>query len=661
MTTIAKPTARQLLTPSRLDPLAGMKSDVDLSNLMMFFSQVPRVNLGAALTEAVIQRTVQGASTVVCTVQDQDFALLRSGLLSSKQDISIDGMFFRLAAVSRQQGRTLTLTFEDREVALLRTYDRPIKQSGATSRTKVTRAHFILRMIQEVKEETIPWFIPALNIVQPLDTYKAAASAMQVVAPQKGTGIGPGSLLRIKGAQITEEQRTNANTILTVGSSLGMQRMILVIAIMVAIQESSLRNLDYPHPGDGNYISVDKFSNPVGVFQQIRKWGWPATRDVGQDAAGFFKKAAQYVTSGMQYYQIAEKVQNSGNGKAYANWRTEADRVVTEFGNPTTTTQDANSQWNLSNTSAEYEFYRGLPPTTTTRKQKYGRNWGPESSWDCIQRLAGEVNWRAFFTVGPLGENTFYYIAETDLFKSQPIAVISDDTPGVQEIAGDYDENSKVATVTLTVRMNRWAAPPGSIVTLTDMGPWNGRWLVNDVQRSAFLSQATITLKKPMPRLPESSSGNLANAASAPTWTGADPPGGLTSDIAGTPAAAAAVAFAKSQLGVPYVWGAEEIGVAFDCSGLVQAAYSAGGIKLPRVAQAQYDFGRVLSLLEPLRPGDLVFFGSDVLHIEHVGIYVGDGQMIDAPNSTSQVRYDASFRLWTEPVYQGATRPTSVA
>ncbi|MFB7506754.1 C40 family peptidase [Streptomyces broussonetiae] len=97
--------------------------------------------------------------------------------------------------------------------------------------------------------------------------------------------------------------------------------------------------------------------------------------------------------------------------------------------------------------------------------------------------------------------------------------------------------------------------------------------------------------------------------------------------------AAAAVAYAYAKLGSPYEWGATGP-YAFDCSGLVQAAYRSAGISLPRTTYAQIDAGRRVSRSE-LRPGDLVFFYSGV---SHVGIYVGGGQMIHAPNPSAPVR-----------------------
>ncbi|GHJ35057.1 NlpC/P60 family protein [Streptomyces sp. TS71-3] len=89
---------------------------------------------------------------------------------------------------------------------------------------------------------------------------------------------------------------------------------------------------------------------------------------------------------------------------------------------------------------------------------------------------------------------------------------------------------------------------------------------------------------------------------------------------------AQAVAFAKAQLGKPYVWGATGP-ESFDCSGLVQAAWKTAGVSLPRTTWDQVKVGTTVSTTEA-RPGDLVFYFSD---ISHVGIYIGDGNVIDAP------------------------------
>lgn len=114
----------------------------------------------------------------------------------------------------------------------------------------------------------------------------------------------------------------------------------------------------------------------------------------------------------------------------------------------------------------------------------------------------------------------------------------------------------------------------------------------------------------------------------------------------------AALTFAAEQLGTPYLWGGTGPG-GFDCSGLAQAAYRAGGIALPRVAQAQFDAGPSVPGTGTVQPGDLVFFGTGAAGVDHVGLYVGAGAMIDAPHTGATVRVENAD--WPDLV--GLTRP----
>jgi cell wall-associated NlpC family hydrolase len=113
-----------------------------------------------------------------------------------------------------------------------------------------------------------------------------------------------------------------------------------------------------------------------------------------------------------------------------------------------------------------------------------------------------------------------------------------------------------------------------------------------------------------------------------------------TETVAESRAAQVAVAWALAQVGTPYIWGGETPRVGFDCSGLVQAAYKAAGVNLPRVAQDQYDATTKLAPGDPIEPGDLVFFGDGPSDITHVGIVVGTGEMVDAPYTGEDVRVE---------------------
>jgi peptidoglycan DL-endopeptidase CwlO len=113
-----------------------------------------------------------------------------------------------------------------------------------------------------------------------------------------------------------------------------------------------------------------------------------------------------------------------------------------------------------------------------------------------------------------------------------------------------------------------------------------------------------------------------------------------------------AVLEAAKKLGDPYLWGGAGPDE-FDCSGLVVWAYAQLGITLPHYTGSLWDEGEHISY-DDLQPGDLVFFGAT---IDHVGFYIGNGLMLDAPHTGAFVRVESisSFSEGGEP-YEGAVR-----
>ena len=113
---------------------------------------------------------------------------------------------------------------------------------------------------------------------------------------------------------------------------------------------------------------------------------------------------------------------------------------------------------------------------------------------------------------------------------------------------------------------------------------------------------------------------------------------------------AAALAFARSQIGEPYVWGATGPN-SWDCSGLTMAAWARGGISLPHYSVAQYEQSTPISFGD-LRPGDLVFWGTtnDPSSIHHVALYSGNGMIVQAPHTGANVE-EVSMYAWTAPSF----------
>lgn len=132
------------------------------------------------------------------------------------------------------------------------------------------------------------------------------------------------------------------------------------------------------------------------------------------------------------------------------------------------------------------------------------------------------------------------------------------------------------------------------------------------------------------------------------TGTGTGTGSGSGSDADASTKAEKVMAFARAQLGKPYVWGATGP-ASYDCSGLTQAAWKAAGVDIPRTTWDQVNVGTRIAT-EDLLPGDLVFFYDD---ISHVGIYKGDGMMIHAPKPGANVREESIYYM---PIY-GSVRP----
>jgi peptidoglycan DL-endopeptidase CwlO len=145
----------------------------------------------------------------------------------------------------------------------------------------------------------------------------------------------------------------------------------------------------------------------------------------------------------------------------------------------------------------------------------------------------------------------------------------------------------------------------------------------------------------------------LAAATSTSTsaaWASAAAAAGLSGTSAASATGAAAssgsglesqvVSAAQRYLGVPYAWGGTDPSVGLDCSGLVQRVFGDVGIDLPRTSSQQATAGTAVANLAEARPGDLVFFDHSPSRpgIDHVGIYVGNGKMIAAPQEGQAVQ-----------------------
>lgn len=687
-----KPKAVRRLEQSKLAPrsaqLEAMGKDLDIGQFRLYLASVLKLDIAKSIVKATINRTIEGASTVNVTVNDYSRGLLKSGILNSRLDVEVDGLWFRLVQVQKQDdGDDITLTFEDREICILRRYNK-WKQAR---RTKATRAEFILNLIREPKEfKKIPVVIPELHTAQPVvkseelsNDWEAMILKEAGLNPEADEGaIGikgsdlvnrrvdsdlytkyelrdiPSTALTVKGVAMRKDQMGNANAIISVGASMNAGRKVIVCAIMTAIQESTLTNIGY-----GDEAGPDS----CGLFQQRDSWGTRAERlDPATAARLFYQRAIPVHKSdpARPYWDVCYAVQRCrADLKAkYEDHRAEAEKIVSAYGMYGGDNEESISTANLSQepytVGPEFMFYRG-------KLRSAGKTKEPESSWDCIQRLAEEVQWRAFFVSG-----TFYYIGDDDLYRQRPMMIINEFSPGVEGIGGDLDVGKRTATINIKARVGRWLVPPGAVVVLREMGPWNGRWLVTEFERDLLGDNlANITAKKPRPVLPEPEENQLDDGTflvgSKKSEESQDKAlfGGLENTDGSRQAIVDVALHALDEERSnhytylqkrPYpatLWSAEAHSPGIDCSSFATLVYKEAGAPDPNnlnyngsgYTGTLADNPKGQWTLTP-SPGDLALYGSSQSSTSHVAVYIGDGYVVGIGSNKGILKLRADYR-----------------
>ena len=152
----------------------------------------------------------------------------------------------------------------------------------------------------------------------------------------------------------------------------------------------------------------------------------------------------------------------------------------------------------------------------------------------------------------------------------------------------------------------------------------------------ARIGEISTRLAAFQPR-PATTSSGWASAAAAAGLSGTTAT--TTTATPATGGGSAVVAAAQKYLGVPYAWGGTDPSTGLDCSGLTQRVYADLGISIPRTSSQQATAGKAVASLAQAQPGDLVFFDNSSSRpgVDHVGIYIGDGKMIAAPQEGQTV------------------------
>lgn len=563
---------------------------IDDLNLNWVKKKIPDYNYKGAVVSMEISRTIEGATTITVVLRDPDSKMfgpfrghMREEIIPRKKrkpekvdegwdqidspsligravDLELDGVVFRLVQIKYNYAKEeITLIFEDRVIYWLRLKGGPNGPGRSASPKKVTRAQFILSLLREIKAEKV-WFVcPELYVRQPVAKLPVEErnddnQSFHVRTSRRN--------LTVKGVDATPEQRRNMQKVIGEARDTdGASPRSIQAAIVAVIVESLVKNLP---GGDADSRGILQVRDQTARSMRIDN------RDIGQCVEAFCERgfwgkgganklAQEHPNKSIGW--IAQQTQGSAYPDRYDVYADEAIR------------------WFEAAVGLELNpFGEG---GTYAKREKYTRD-KDEDSWTAMKRLADEVNWRVFM-VG----RVMYYMSEPQLYQRRVRYVVRKGDLSLIDM--DYSIDWSRATVneaTIRVNLDRWGAPPGSVIMLDGFGAPDGRWLVVDMRRDWFKPTAELTLRQP--RRERKEPVEAAQREGVPGSEGA----GRTSD---SKLVEACRKIHRQNL--PYVWGGgharlghpdggtgRDPGIGYDCSGAVGAALAFAGMGL-RVGQ----------------------------------------------------------------------------
>jgi len=594
----------------------GLQPTLDLRDLVLNWTDSRVIDLEArgAITSIELERTIEGASTLTIVLRDPDQRLfsqwarrmrpkvktsgqrrrpvevdegwdpiVNPDLIGRAMQVELDGAVFRLVGASYQhQTEETTLTFEDRIVYLLRRK----RGERRASRSKVTRAQFILSLLREVQLTRPPFICPDLSVAQPIDKADTTSSSSRALPRQStaalrltdapltapstpgeagGQGISSDANLTVKGAKATGQQIRVGQQVLDTCAQAGADPRPTKACVCACLVESQMQNLSGGDRDSRGVLQVrDSTAGPMGIDN----------RNVPECVTAFLKRgfwgkggAIQIAQKnpGMTVGTVAQNTQGSAFPDRYDQVAGEAQKWIDAYGGG-----------NLGTGTGEGGSY--------TKSYQFARE-SDEDSWTAIQRLADEVGWR-FFVVG----EAVYYMSEEALYRRRPRYEITANADYLIDLQYDVDWGKPVSEATLVLALDRWGAPPGAVIVLTGLGPPDGRWLITSVRRDWFSPTAEVTIKQPGKQKLEPASERVQRSAAAT--------GNGTTGLADSSASGRVYNEAKriSDQKLPYIWGGGHARTGtpdagtntpsknsgpppgFDCSGYVCACLAAGGL-----------------------------------------------------------------------------------
>lgn len=556
----------------------GMRPSMSADDLVLNWvkKKIPDYDYKGAVESMSISRTIEGATTITVVLRDPDSKLFGSlkghmreslspkfkkqpepvdegweqldvpNLVGRAVDLELDGVVFRLTKIKYNYSNAqLTLIFEDRVIYWLRLKGGTNGPGRHANRKDVTRAQFILSLLREIKAEKVPFVCPELYTIQKI------AKIPEEEWDDDSDDFRSKKGLTVKGVKATPEQKRNMELVIaTARNTDGSSNRSVMAAIVAVIVESLVKNLP---GGDADSRGILQVRDATAKAHRLNN------RDIGACVEEFCEKgfwgkggandlAKEHPNKSVGW--IAQQTQGSAHPERYDLYRDEAQA------------------WFEAATGLNLSTFEG---DTYKKSFQYKRD-KEEDSWTCMKRLADEVNWRVFM-VG----RTMYYMSEPQLFRRRVRYRIRKGDPALIDL--DYEIDWSRATVneaTAIVNLDRWGAPPGSVIDINGFGAPDGRWLVVEMNRDWFGTTAEIILRQPI----------RPKAEEAPEVGKRDQPAGV-GDIEKLMKACQNIHKKK----YPYVWGGgharagtpdggtgRDPGIGYDCSGSVGAVLAKAGL-----------------------------------------------------------------------------------
>jgi hypothetical protein len=379
------------------------------------------------------------------------------------------------------------------------------------SRDKVTRAQFVLSQLREITTIKPPFICPELTVRQPIDKGAPSPSAKTTAASTTSGGSGGGGGFspnaKIYGMdaggiryEIVGDCKRNAEAVLRAADKITNDQRARLALVEACNIENHWSNSAVHNDADSEGIlqvrrgmhgaNATNIEWCVGRFLNGPSW----TGAQGGKGAVALAKAFPSWSEG----QIAQTIQGSAYPTRYDKTKPAAVDLLKAWGGAGGTSEG---------TASSYDVTYSLP-------YQFARN-ADESAYVSIQRLASDVKWRFF----PVGE-AVYFMSEEQLYNRRIRYTFRPGDNAVLDLTFDVDWGQPVSQCVVTVALDRWGAPPGSVIELQGWEVPDGRWLVLSIRRDWFKPIAEVTLIQPGKAALEPASEKQTKTISTGTQSG---------------------------------------------------------------------------------------------------------------------------------------------